>query len=59
MRRRLAVLILAATAAGALAAAPADATCLEAYDRGGVLIATCSPPGGTPSVYVCVQGTCI
>jgi len=59
MRRRLAVLTLAAAAAGALAAVPADATCLETFDRGGVRMGTCSAPGGTPSTYICVNDACV
>ncbi len=48
-----------ATAAGlALGLAPASATCMDTFDKGGVHIYSCSPPGGPATTYICVGDIC-
>lgn len=53
--RRLAVLALVTAAAGLATAAPADATCMEWFDKFGIRSGSCSAPGGPVSSYTCVS----
>lgn len=59
MRRRLAVLTITAAAVGAAFAAPASATCMETFNRYGVRMGSCAPPGGPVTSYVCYHDTCV
>ena len=58
MRRPLATLALAVTAAG-LYATPAAATCVEFGRPGGVRVVHCAPPGGPVTTYVCHGDVCV
>ena len=57
--RRLAVLSLAAAAATVLWATPASATCMETFNKYGVRMGSCAPPGGTVTSYICYQDVCV
>ena len=48
-----------AAAAAALVSAPAEASCMEHFDRAGVRIYSCSAPGGPVTMYYCVHDVCV
>lgn len=54
---RLLVLALAVVAS-TVAAAPASATCMETFDKGGIRMGSCAAPGGPVSSYICVYDEC-
>lgn len=56
--RRLVVLPLVIVSAGLLNATPASATCMETFNKAGVRMGTCAPPGGPAYSYVCVGDVC-
>lgn len=59
MRRVLASSLGLAAAVGLYTVAPAAATCMEHFDRAGVRIYSCAPPGGPVTTYYCVHDTCV
>ena len=59
MRRHIGILSVAAAIAGAFAASPAHATCMETFNKGGIRQGYCSPPGGPVTSYTCIHDTCV
>ena len=55
---RRSVLMAFGLAAVFFSTAPAEATCMETFDKFGVRMYSCSPPGGPPQSYVCYGDTC-